>query len=96
MRIACPYCGERDRQEFTVLGDAAPVRPDGLEVDRKAMFDYLYLRDNRAGPHREFWHHGAGCHAWLIVTRDTLTHAVLKVEPAREVALARRRTGAGR
>ncbi|MET0677627.1 MAG: sarcosine oxidase subunit delta, partial [Bradyrhizobium sp.] len=29
MRIPCPHCGERDRREFTVLGDSDPVRPDG-------------------------------------------------------------------
>jgi sarcosine oxidase subunit delta len=93
MRIACPHCGERDRQEFTVLGDATPVRPDGLDADPEAMFAYVYLRDNVAGPHREFWYHGAGCHAWLVVERDTRTHAVLEVEPARKVALARRGEG---
>jgi heterotetrameric sarcosine oxidase delta subunit len=93
MRIACPHCGERDRQEFTVLGDAAPVRPDGLDASRDAMFAYVYERDNVAGPHREFWYHTAGCHAWLVVTRDTRTHAVLGVECARDAALARR-TGA--
>jgi methylglutamate dehydrogenase subunit B len=93
MRIACPHCGERDRQEFTVLGDATPVRPDGLDADPEAMFAYVYLRDNVAGPHREFWYHGAGCHAWLVVERDTRTHAVLEVELARKVALARRGEG---
>ena len=93
MRIACPHCGERDRQEFTVLGDATPVRPDGLDADPEAMFAYVYLRDNVAGPHREFWYHGAGCHAWLVVERDTRTHAVLKVELARNVALSRRGEG---
>jgi methylglutamate dehydrogenase subunit B len=93
MRIACPHCGERDRQEFTVFGDAALVRPDGLDADPEAMFAYVYLRDNVAGAHREFWYHGAGCHAWLVVERDTRTHAVLKVELARKVALARRGEG---
>jgi methylglutamate dehydrogenase subunit B len=89
MRIACPYCGERDRHEFTVLGDATPVRPDGTTADPKAMFDYVYLRENVAGAHREFWYHGAGCHAWLVVERDTRTHSVLNVKTARSAALAR-------
>ena len=40
-------------------------------------------------PHRELWQHVAGCRAWLVVTRDVRTHAILKVEPARDVALAR-------
>jgi sarcosine oxidase subunit delta len=91
MRIPCPYCGERDRQEFAYLGDAAKTRPEGLDATEEAMLDYVYLRDNPAGPHREFWHHVAGCNAWLVVTRDTWTHAILSVEPARELALRRRR-----
>jgi heterotetrameric sarcosine oxidase delta subunit len=89
MRIPCPYCGERDRQEFTVLGDAAPVRPDGLDTSADAMFTYLYSRENVRGQVLEFWYHGAGCHAWLVVERDTRTHAVFKVEAARNVILAR-------
>ncbi len=94
MRIACPYCGERDRHEFTVLGDATPARPDGMNADANDMFAYVYLRENVAGAHREFWYHGAGCHAWLIVERDTRTHAVLSVKTARAVALER--LGGGR
>ena len=93
MRIPCPYCGERDRREFTVLGDADPVRPDGMNADAGAMYEYVYLRRNAAGLHREFWYHGAGCHAWLVVERDTLTHAVAKVTPARDITLARQEAG---
>ena len=85
MRIACPYCGERDRQEFTVLGDATPVRPDGMDASAAAMFDYVYQRDNTAGAHREFWYHAGGCHAWLVVTRNTLTHDILAVESVKAV-----------
>ena len=88
MRIPCPYCGERDRREFTVLGDADPVRPDGLEADPAAMFDYVYQRTNAAGLHREYWYHGAGCHAWLVVERDTRTHAIAGVKTARDDTLA--------
>jgi methylglutamate dehydrogenase subunit B len=90
MRIRCPYCGERDNGEFSYLGDAAPVRPDGMEASPQAMHDYVYLRDNRAGEIRELWYHGAGCRAWLVVTRDTRTHAISAVDPARAVARGRR------
>ena len=71
------------------------VRPDGdpsLPLDdaaRQRWHDYVYLRDNPAGPHRELWQHVSGCRAWLVVTRDTRTHEILRVEPARDVALAR-------
>ncbi len=89
MRIPCPMCGERDAQEFTYLGDAKPARPDPADAT-EAMFDYVYLRDNPAGPMREYWHHAAGCHAWLVVSRDTRTHAIGAVELARDATLAGR------
>ena len=96
MRIPCPHCGERDLQEFTCLGDATPRRPTGLAGSVAAMHDYVYLRDNPAGPLRELWYHAAGCHAWLIVTRDTRTHAILGAVPARGAKLAERAAeGAG-
>lgn len=89
MRITCPYCSDRDRREFTVLGESDLVRPDGMDADPHAMFEYVYLRRNVAGLHREYWYHGASCHAWLVVERDTRTHLVANVKPAREVTLAR-------
>jgi sarcosine oxidase subunit delta len=83
MRINCPYCGERGVEEFTYRGDATVVRPTSLEVTATdAWVDYVYLRDNPAGLHREHWYHGAGCHAWLVVTRDTRTHEIAAVELA--------------
>ncbi len=93
MRIDCCYCGLRGNEEFTYLGDATPQRPPSdpalplEEAVRQRWHDYVYLRDNPAGPHRELWQHVAGCRAWLVVTRDTRTHAILKVETARDVAL---------
>ena len=47
------------------------------------------MRDNPAGAHRELWYHEHGDQSWLVVTRNTLTHDILKVELARDVALAR-------
>ena len=83
MRIRCPYCGERDLREFVYHGDASVVRLDLQAADALEQFtSYVYLRDNPAGPHRELWYHGAGCHAWLIVSRDTRTHEISGVEPA--------------
>jgi heterotetrameric sarcosine oxidase delta subunit len=80
MRIKCPYCGERDAQEFTYRGDAGPKRPypDAASADA-AFFNYVYLRDNPAGPMLELWYHRAGCRAWLVVERDTRTHAIVSV-----------------
>jgi sarcosine oxidase subunit delta len=78
MRIPCPLCGERDSREFTPWGDAKLMdRPDGMASDATAAFhDYLHVRANPAGRHRELWFHETGCRGWLIVTRDTVTHAV--------------------
>ena len=87
MRIPCPFCGDRDLSEFDYLGDATLTRPDpSAEGAERAFYEYVYLRDNPAGPHREFWHHVSGCRSWLVVTRDTRSHEILAAEfaePAR-------------
>lgn len=93
MIIDHPLLGPRDSSEFTYLGDASLIdRPDGLSGDALQVFhDYQYLRDNPAGLHRELWFHEAGDRSWLVVTRDTVTHEITKVELARDVARARGR-----
>jgi methylglutamate dehydrogenase subunit B len=78
--IACPHCGQRDVAEFTYGGDASRPRPDTTATVDDATWDaYLYLRDDPAGPHDEFWHHVLGCRQWLTVTRDTVTDQVIQV-----------------
>mgnify|MGYP000718702562 CR=1 FL=1 len=95
MRIRCTYCGERGHEEFAYLGDATLQRPAGAPAappgddDRARWHDYVYIRDNPSGPHRELWQHVGGCRAWLVVARDTRSHAILGVEPAADVASAR-------
>ena len=71
------------------LRPAPQDEDEGSDTYRQAMFEYVYLRDNPAGPLRELWYHGAGCHAWLTVTRDTRTHEILGAELASD---ARRET----
>ena len=89
MIINHPLLGPRDAAEFTVLGDAALInRPDGLSASIAEMHDFQYLRDNPAGEHRELWYHEQGDRSWLVVTRNTLTHEISKVELARDVARA--------
>ncbi len=84
MIILCPHCGNRLSTEFSYLGDAALLdRPDYEDGDEQ-WSDYVYLRDNPAGPHRELWRHSAGCGNWLIVTRDTRSHELLSSEPVME------------
>ena len=93
MIINHPLLGPRDAVEFVYLGDASLIdRPDGQASDAVDQFhDYLYLRDNPAGKHRELWFHEQGDRSWLVVTRNTLTHEILNVELARDVAVARGR-----
>ncbi len=82
MRLSCPICGERDRREFYYRGDAvALVRPEPDAGDGP-WEDYVHLRDNPAGETRDLWQHEAGCGAWVVVTRNTVTHAVMQVELA--------------
>jgi len=50
--------------------DAAPAEWD----------DYLHNRDNPAGLTKDLWYHEQGCGAWLVVSRDTVTHAVHDVQ----------------
>ena len=85
MRIECPVCGARDLREFYYQGVALP-RPD-RDAGVAAWDDYVHLRDNPAGQTRDLWHHEAGCGAWLIVTRNTVTHQISGVELAKGAAL---------
>ena len=88
MIINHPLLGPRDMQEFVYLGDAALLaRPDGMAAGAQdALFEYLYLRDDPAGPHRELWFHEQGDRSWLVVTRRTDTREITAVELARDVA----------
>lgn len=81
IRIDCPNCGMRDHTEFTYLGDATRKHP-GLEGDMIAWVDYVFLRDNPRGPHKEYWQHTQGCRRILRVERNTLTHKITSVAEA--------------
>ena len=94
MIITHPLLGPRDAAEFTYLGDASLIdRPDGMTDDAlQAFINYAYLRDNVAGNHRELWFHEQGDRSWLVVTRHTVTHEIVNVELASEVARRRGRS----
>ncbi|MFD0858983.1 sarcosine oxidase subunit delta [Roseovarius aquimarinus] len=94
MIIDHPLLGPRDAAEFIYLGDAALIdRPDWQAEDAaEAFYEYGYLRDNIAGQMQELWYHEQGDRSWLVVTRDTLTHEISKVELARDVARQRGRS----
>ena len=79
MRLTCPLCGERDLREFTYKGDAVALRRPAPDAAPEVWDAWLHLRDNPCGPTRDLWYHGAGCASWLVVERDTATHAVTSV-----------------
>ena len=87
MRIPCPFCGLRGHEEFVVDGDATVTRPAPGRPDAPtAAVRFVYLRDNPAGWHREWWFHAFGCERWIVVERDTVTHAVGRVWSAGDPA----------
>ena len=87
MIINHPLLGPRDMGEFIYYGDASLLkRPkwDDKNAEDK-FYRYLYLRKNIAGIHKELWFHQQGDRSWLVVTRNTKNHEILKVELATEV-----------
>ena len=93
MIIQHPILGPRDAQEFVYLGDVSLIdRPDGMTQGVEAFHEYLYQRTNPAGEHRELWYHEQGDRSWLVVTRNTVTHEITRVELARDVARSKGRS----
>ena len=82
MRITCPHCGERDIREFSYRGDAVALERPAPDASLESWDDYVHLRENPAGVTRDLWHHGGGCSAWVVITRNTTTHEVLGFELA--------------
>ena len=83
--IDCPYCGERDQQEFSCGGEGHIVRPrmpSSLTDDEWA--DYLFMRKNPKGVQYERWVHSHGCRRWFNIARDTTTDRILAVYGATE------------
>ncbi len=93
MQIPHPLLGLRDASEFVYLGDASllqrPEVPEGADMGDSVLLDafheYLHLRDNPAGEHRELWFHEQGDRSWLVVTRNTTTHEITDCVLARDL-----------
>tara|TARA_X000000368_G_C23031494_1_gene712787 strand:- start:1711 stop:1989 length:279 start_codon:yes stop_codon:yes gene_type:complete len=88
MIINHPLLGPRDISEFVYLGDSSLLnRPDwDNKKSEENFYKYLYLRKNIAGIHKELWFHQQGDRSWLVVTRNTLTHEIIKVELATDIS----------
>ena len=82
MIIDHPLLGPRDISEFMYLGDASLLnRPKwDSEYAEHSFYEYLYLRKNVAGVHKELWFHQQGDRSWLVISRNTLTHEITKVD----------------
>ena len=81
--ITCPWCGPRAETEFTCGGEAdvvRPLHPEGLTDEEWA--EYLFMRRNSRGRHREQWLHSFGCRRWFTVERDTVTYDFHQVSAA--------------
>jgi sarcosine oxidase subunit delta len=85
IQIRCPCCDElRIEDELTYGGEAYLTRPAETCSDDE-WTDYLFMRTNRRGGHRELWCCSSGCGQWFEVSRDTVTHTIESVrslEPA--------------
>ncbi|MDE2333864.1 MAG: sarcosine oxidase subunit delta [Rhodospirillales bacterium] len=81
--LSCPFCGERDESEFVCAGPARAPRMTLAAATDDAWVDYLTAPPNPKGVVRERWWHSHGCGEWLIVERDTLTHAIHATRGAR-------------
>ncbi len=76
--IPCPHCGNRPELEFVYGGQAHIARPlDPSVLSADDWTQYLYMRDNKKGPHAERWRHTHGCGRFFNVVRDTSTDAIL-------------------
>lgn len=77
--IACPHCGPRDQIEFSSGGEGDRARPvdGGMSMTDAEWAEFLFMRRNPKGPHRERWYHAAGCRKWFTCKRDTRTHEAL-------------------
>lgn len=80
MRIPCPICGDRDRREFYYQGAASLLNRPAPDAGGAAWDAYVHLRDNPAGRTRDLWYHEAGCTAWLVIERDTVTHEIFSAQ----------------
>ena len=74
LKIKCPWCGERTQTEFSYHGEAHIARPEKpAELTDEQWAEYLFLRKNPKGVHRERWMHSAGCRRFFNMARHTVS-----------------------
>ena len=73
----------RDHSEFSYGGDASVEYP-ALDAPEAEWLEAVFQRENLDGVVLETWQHLQGCRMWIVVERDTRTHAIHSVRPAHE------------
>ncbi|MDN0076385.1 sarcosine oxidase subunit delta [Crenobacter sp. SG2303] len=82
LQITCPWCGLRAESEFSYGGEADIARPSDSEaLSDEAWGDYLFMRKNTKGVHKEQWLHASGCRRWFNAERDTVTYQFIRTYP---------------
>lgn len=80
LTINCPWCGPRDETEFGFGGEAHRTRPaDPSALSDAEWAEFLFMRTNPKGLHRERWVHSHGCRRWFNVERHTVTNEITRV-----------------
>ena len=81
MRIKCPYCGERDADEFGYLGAATSSgrQPAALQTPEGLLRLRLPARQPARGSTRTVVSHAPAAAPGFDVERDTRTHAIKSV-----------------
>tara|TARA_R110002110_G_scaffold12206_18_gene58258 strand:+ start:3701 stop:4018 length:318 start_codon:yes stop_codon:yes gene_type:complete len=75
--IHCPWCGDRPETEFHYGGEAHIARPEKPEdLTDQEWADFLFMRSNPKGWHRERWSHSSSCRRWFNVMRNTHTNEI--------------------
>jgi heterotetrameric sarcosine oxidase delta subunit len=79
--ICCPYCKEQRTEEELVYGGEADIMRSTTPeaVTDIEWTDYLYMRSNPKGAHREQWCCASGCGQWFKVERHTVSHEITQV-----------------
>jgi sarcosine oxidase, subunit delta len=80
--IPCPFCGPRAEIEF-VYGCVADAAAGPANLSDHEELDRIFIRQNPRGAEVELWQHASGCRSWIKIARNTLTHEILRSEPAR-------------
>ena len=74
LRIRCPFCGDRDAEEFVFGGEMRAVPSQTASADEH--YEFAWIATNATGDQPERWYHVAGCRRWVTLTRNTTTNAM--------------------